>query len=357
MTKPSWDSPATNWGTKPKRVYGKSSSNIVNADWRNIPWNLLYRRCNDAVDLQMDRAIEQRDIQYEAFIARKEQEYALMYPEHGEYEGNFRDEFPKGEFPKEALFKLRRKVSNEVLTTFALAFDLKTLGILIIPQIIEYISTFKLTTVSGNEYEPSLAGTDGGKISGSRLYTAYFSKDETHLGLYDFLMCDSRSTWLDTQYKPPCVTYCSFVPLIMYAFKKSKGIPYSHWNRKDIRGIVNPKLAEAMLLDIEEAPSKDAILEARNAGLTTKTGAKAGTAKNPLYTYKLFGNHPLDDLPEYVQSMYTQIWCAHPQNRTKYMILDPLNWDKIPPVLVATEVLKSPDEFDFGNTSSKESWM
>lgn len=350
MSKASWDSPATNWNPKPKRVYGKSSSNIVNANWRNIPWDILYQRCNDAAETIMDRAIEQRNIQYETFISKKEHEYSSMYPEHGEYEGNFRDEFPIGEFPKDAAFKLRRKVVNEILTQFALDYNLKALGILIIPQIIEHISTFKLTTVSGHEYDKVLAASsDEGKISGGRLYTAYFSKDSQMLGLYDFLMADSRGSWLDTQYKAPASTYCALVPLIMYAFKKSKGIPYSHWSRKDIKGIVNPKLADAMLLELEEAPSKDECLEARAQGLSTKTGAKAGTLKNPLYTYKLFGNHPLDGLPEYAQTMYSQIWCAHPQNRTKHMILDPLNWDRVPPMLLESEVLTADySEFSFG---------
>lgn len=38
--------------------------------------------------------------------------------------------------------------------------------------------------------------------------------------------------------------------------------------------------------------------------------------------------------------MLAQIWVAHPDNRTKYMVLDPLNWDRVPPALIQVEVLE-----------------
>jgi hypothetical protein len=40
--------------------------------------------------------------------------------------------------------------------------------------------------------------------------------------------------------------------------------------------------------------------------------------------------------------MLSQIWVAHPENRTKYMVLDPLNWDRVPPPLIETDIFQKP---------------
>lgn len=48
----------------------------------------------------------------------------------------------------------------------------------------------------------------------------------------------------------------------------------------------------------------------------------------------------LDKAPKLVGTMLTQIWVAHPSLRTEYMVLDPNDWDWMPPPLVTTEVFK-----------------
>jgi hypothetical protein len=50
-------------------------------------------------------------------------------------------------------------------------------------------------------------------------------------------------------------------------------------------------------------------------------------------------------IPKLVGTMLTQIWVAHPSLRTEYMILNPNNWDLMPPPLVSTDIFKqSPAE-------------
>jgi hypothetical protein len=46
-------------------------------------------------------------------------------------------------------------------------------------------------------------------------------------------------------------------------------------------------------------------------------------------------------VPELAQTMIAQIWCAHPSNRTKYMVLDPKNWDAIPAPLISSDIFGS----------------
>jgi hypothetical protein len=156
-------------------------------------------------------------------------------------------------------------------------------------------------------------------------------------------MYDNRSHYLEKQYTGPGKNFCALVPLVLYAFKLVKGIPYRHWYKKDIIGIVNPKLAMAMLWDekLDPKPSREEIIQAREDGLLVKTGKFAGTRRNPVSTVRLYGTSCISHLPEYIQTMYAQIWCAHPENRTKYMILDPSNWDTMPEALISSEVVTS----------------
>ena len=44
--------------------------------------------------------------------------------------------------------------------------------------------------------------------------------------------------------------------------------------------------------------------------------------------------------------MLCQIWLAHPQHRTEYMILDPNNWDTIPAPLIETDLIKTTTSSD-----------
>jgi hypothetical protein len=97
-----------------------------------------------------------------------------------------------------------------------------------------------------------------------------------------------------------------------------------------------------MLCEVPEM-TREEILQARTQGLTYKTGSKAGTQRSPLSTFKLYDTTgtKLHKVPELAQTMIAQIWCAHPSNRTKYMVLDPENWDAIPAPLISSDIFGS----------------
>ena len=94
-----------------------------------------------------------------------------------------------------------------------------------------------------------------------------------------------------------------------------------------------------MLCEVPEV-TREELLDIREMGLVFKTGQKAGTTRNPATTYRLTGinSTKIGGLPELAQTMLSQIWCAHPTNRTKYMVLDPHNWDQIPTPLVSEQL-------------------
>lgn len=346
-----WDQPATRYMSK--RAY--TTPTRLTANWRDINWAALNKLCQAEQQHAVDTYKEERTIKYEQWLDEKEREYSSLHPESGSYEGNLRDEHPIGAPNFETLFRIERISSNKAIEAFIIDQRIKESAMYLMPQIIEHIGTFKLTTIAGEEYNADAArlsiteGTNEGLISAGKLYRAYFS-DDTMMGLYNFLLLDSRSAYLETQYKAPARNFCALVPLIMYAFKL-KGLPYSHWDPKQLFAIVNTKLLDAMTCDMTNKPDNETILAARAEGLLTKSGPKVGQIRNPAYTFKLFGKNALSEFPELAQVMLSQIWCAHPENRTKYMILDPSNWDTMPTPLISQEAInptfnikKSPDK-------------
>lgn len=164
-------------------------------------------------------------------------------------------------------------------------------------------------------------------------------------GLYRALISLKRSTWVYKQASLEGSHYCALVPLILCAYKKYHQIPYQQWNREHLGLLVDRPLLEAMLsnppqLNVEE------LLEIRELGLTTKTGKNIGKRANPLTTWRLHGiqHTQLGETPLLAQTMLTQIWCAHPQWRNEWMVLDPQNWDEMPTPLLVDDVFEQPKQ-------------
>lgn len=302
---------------------------------KSIPFDVGYRMFIDAADMAEQTLDAENQERYDAFIAQLEQNWSDTH--EAPFEGNFSDQYPYKKHP--GVPEARNKAGMKALITdFIPRYKLDTImQTWVMPQIISWLThkPIQLAEVL----------TPEGKINGRRMAAAIFDfGSEWDLGLYQFLMLDSRSSWISSQYKGEGRTYCSLVPLIPYAFKLNKNIKYSDWDRDTIKFVVNDSLTKAMLCEVPEI-SREEILEARTQGLTYKTGDKKGQQRNPLSTFKLYDTTgtKLHGLPELAQTMIAQIWCAHPSNRTKYMILDPRSWDSIPVPLISTDIFKMPE--------------
>lgn len=174
-----------------------------------------------------------------------------------------------------------------------------------------------------------------------------FVHDDWHAGLYRFLMLDPRGLIITgTQYSSQNRSYSALVPLIMSAHKVMNDIPYSRWSKDGLRVIVNPKLADAMLVEVPSF-SKEELISFRNEGLVVLSGSNQGDSRNPKTTPQLYGlSDPyFKPLPTLTQVMLTQIWLAHPDNRTNLMILDPSDWDAMPEPLETSEVFIKQEEY------------
>lgn len=143
--------------------------------------------------------------------------------------------------------------------------------------------------------------------------------------------------------------YNNLVPLILSGLKLHQNIPYSKWTHKGIRAMVDKPLADAMLATVPKLTNQE-ILEIRKDCLVVQSGAKKGQDRDPKTTAMLYGiptykKYDLTGIPKLALVMLAQIWCAHPANRTPFMVLDPEDWDRMPDPVISTDVIRTVPAF------------
>ncbi len=183
--------------------------------------------------------------------------------------------------------------------------------------------------------------TAEGKIDGAQFWKDNFDfTDLWNRGVFRFIQEHRVGLSVSTQSKNPGAYYCALVPIIPSAFKKYHDTPYSKWDKKTISQVVNSKLGKVLLnakpmdFNIEE------LMDARAKALVTDKG-KPKNAKIE-YKPKRTGLLAFDSLPDLERTMHIQIWCAHPEVRNEYMILDPINWDSMPEPIITGEIFNKP---------------
>lgn len=177
------------------------------------------------------------------------------------------------------------------------------------------------------------------KIDGAATVMNAVRSSEMNRGIWLLATTRNRGTIVKAQ-SSVGLPYSALVPLILAAFKKYKSIEYTQWT--NTKYCFDPKLQEAINTELElweacQNLGSTALQEVLNCGLVYKSGEKAGELRNPMTTYKIYGDSGtiVDELSDLAKVMLLQFWIAHPQNRNKYMILDPHNWDLMPESRIA----------------------
>ncbi|CAB4134498.1 hypothetical protein UFOVP273_117 [uncultured Caudovirales phage] len=167
------------------------------------------------------------------------------------------------------------------------------------------------------------------------------SSSDWERGVYMFTLYVPRAKIVSRQVAK--AEYSALVPYILSSFKKYHNVAYNEWDLNGIEHILEPWLAEVVGLDVSKITKED-ILEAIEVGLTVKSGPRTGTSRSPETTAFLYGigHLPVGSLPWLGQIMLSQIWCAHPTNRTQYMILDPNDLDKVPDPIISQPIFFKP---------------
>ena len=345
------------------------NTKIITRELKSIPFDICNQIYNEAAQDAESVYLAAARERYESFLAQKEQEWNDTH--EAPYEGNFSDEYPFS-YNKAELQRVRVKAGQAaIVDTFIPRYKLDTImQTWVMSQIISYIARGpfnkkdylealrdehydamqSMEVAFDNESEEAAALEGLRKIDPLKILNRVFGKkpDDWNMGLYRFLMLDSRSCYLKTQYKGEGKQYCALVPLIMYAFKLHHGVKYSEWSKHNLQYVVNRSLYEAMTCEHPgEFISRDDILKAREQGLLYKSGAKAGEGRNPETTFKLYDTTgtKLHGMPDLAKTMLAQIWCAHPSNRTRYMVLDPWDWDRMPVPLIGKDIFTPMNDF------------
>lgn len=302
---------------------------IVNKQLKTIPFDKLYEIYEEAAQAAVD-GMEQH---YEELRQQEIERLELAYTSSHEApsEVGFGDAVDVETFDR---VEVRRKHGQKAATDIWIPrYKLGTLLTSVLPQIMAHIANkpFRLEEVVTTE----------GRIDSTKILKHAFDfSDPWERGMYIFLMLDNRGSYLPTQYKGEGVQFCALVPLILYAYKLHHKIPYSKWDKASLKWSVNKALHDAMIHEGEY--TRDQLLAARELGLVFQGGASVGKSRNPQSTFKLWATREgcMHKVPHLAQVMYTQIWCAHPSNRTPYMVLDPKNWDIMPTPLVTQDIFK-----------------
>jgi hypothetical protein len=302
---------------------------IINKQLKTIPFDKLYEVYEEAAQA----AVEGLEQHYEEIRMQKLERMEQAYTDSHEApsEVGFGDLVDVQQFDAS---EIRRRAGQKAATDVWIPrYKLSSLLVSVLPQALAHIAN--------KPFVMAEVVTAEGKIDSTKIIKHAFDfRDPWERGLYIFLMLDSRSAYLASQYKGEGVQFCALVPLILYAYKLHHKIPYSKWDVKSLHWTVNKSLLDAM--KHEGTYSREDLLAARELGLVYQNGVKKGESRNPQSNFKLWATKGgcLHGVPHLAQVMLTQIWCAHPSNRTPYMVLDPKSWDIMPTPLIAQDIFK-----------------
>lgn len=315
-----------------KRATNQLNTKILSSNLDSIPWDEAARIYKEAADAALANTLEAIQVKYDADYDRRHKaavKLAGIDETEASYEGDVGVDYNPPQLSELQKRKLRSKEGGEALAEyFVKPYHIRSWGIKLLDQIVAEFSRHKLNNLGSN-----------GTISGLQYVKDNLDpKSQRDMGIYRFIMMDARSSYLDKMGNGEAKKYCTLVPLILYAHKLYNNIEYSQWERETLHYVVNESLCEAMLTETPQL-STERLLELRSIGLM-----QAGKPRSPVTTYSLYhlGNTEIGDCPGLVKIMLCQTWAANPSNRTKYMILDPMNWDKMPTPLIDVNIFKTP---------------
>lgn len=181
------------------------------------------------------------------------------------------------------------------------------------------------------------------EISAKAMYEKVFKSDPRALAIIEIFKFSNRGILLEAMTSEKARDYNKLVPIVMAAYKKYNSVPYSKWNREEIWYVTEPVLAEAMCTEIPDDLTTEDKIAARDDALTVKTGDNIGKKRSAVTTYSLYpsGTSFAYGINPLLRHMILQTWCAHRDNRGKYIVLDTGDWDNQNITSIAdTEVLR-----------------
>lgn len=325
------------------KKYSKSgvATSSIKKDIAALPFEEIQEAYSDEMARETERHLaEENAIALAAYERRVQKKEFTSYGESESSREQEDDSVPDfvrvDELESSLLSRLRVNADENAVVSFAERYAIKESWSWLGPQLIAHLGSYKM------------AGKIEGKYSALEFAQLNIGKDPRELGIYRFITRVARGKLMEKQVLPEHTHYCALVPLYMAAQKKVNNIRYEEWHRDKIELLVDKDLHAAMVC---EQPmglvDSDELLNIRMAGLSyiSKSAKERGATKyyNPETYHALsgVGDSAIGNLPKYAKAMLCQIWCAHPVNRNKYMILDPYAWDNMPEPLVSSTILRN----------------
>lgn len=147
-----------------------------------------------------------------------------------------------------------------------------------------------------------------------------------------------------TQYRGDWTRYASNVPIILAALKQFDNVNYSRWDfsEPEMRCFLDKDhLDMSKYFGIALPYTREELLDFRDVSCLYRSGAKAGTSRNPLTTTMTskIENDDFNELPRLVKVALTQLWVYSPSARHPLAITDLMNIDAAATPLIEEEVL------------------
>lgn len=245
---------------------------------------------------------------------------------------------------KDFPFELYAPLNDSQLEDLAKSHFITAYNSWMLPQIAHHYGNWDLVWNEGRKVDP---------IATAKKNIA----TDWDIGLWKVCTKLKRGSLVKSQINPEFASYSALVPLILMGAKKYKAVMYQQWDITPTSKLIDKNLLEAMFWqpgehegleydmaegEVQYGLGSDRLIELRNQGLQVKSGPKKGSSLNPTSAWCLRGmqNTELAKAPKLVGTMLTQIWVAHPSLRTEYMVLDPNQWDWMPPPLVSQDIFK-----------------
>jgi len=263
-----------------------------------------------------------------------------------EVDDSLRDYTPIEDVPADEASKFREAANDYAVLAFVDKYNIKEAWEWLGPQLLAHLGTYKLPEYVDKE----VTGSSGTKVMKRVIVGSDFLDlnvtTPRELGIYRFITKVARGKLMEKQVLPEHTPYCSLVPLYMAAQKKFSSIKYTDWDPTTVKPLVDKDLYAAMVCDPPMGKvTDDELLQIRHVGLSyiSRSAKERGQTKyyNPetYHTLSGIGDSAIGNLPKYAKVMLCQIWSAHPKNRNQYMILDPYDWDRMPPPLINSTIL------------------
>jgi hypothetical protein len=301
---------------------------LAKKDILDFPFEEIEIDYQARLSLEYSRELE---LSNAARIYRQKERYARVNAGSEEVDDSVPDAIPADRLDEKLLESLKLRVNKEAVEAFAAKYNIVNSWKFLGPQLLAYLAEYRLP--SKNE------------ICARAFLDLNVRGKPRELGLYRLITKVPRGSLMSKQVLPEHRNYSSLVPLYMAAQKKYNGISYNSWDRSSLGALLDKDLWAAVSYEIpaevSSALGSEELLAIREAGLQgTYKGKPIRYNPETYHILKGISQSLIGNMPRYLQVMLTQIWVAHPVNRTELMILNCKDLDNMPEPLISTNVVK-----------------